>query len=104
MYSPRISLRVVTKIGRCLIKRFYNLLNLIDIDRSDLRSHLYEIKFLNSIGDINNNELNELSEFIQNDAEIVPERVQELNKNFPKLPKNFNNCYCNTTYGTLWFY
>tara|TARA_Y100000590_G_scaffold469602_1_gene658599 strand:- start:27175 stop:27849 length:675 start_codon:yes stop_codon:yes gene_type:complete len=63
--------------------RIKDLLNLIDIDRSDLRSHLYEIKFLNLIDDKNNNELNELSEFIQNDPEIhnsVKDRVKKINE------------------------
>ena len=60
-----------------------NLLNSTEIDNSNFRSHLYEIKFLNSINNVSNDDLKKLYQYIQNDLEIiksVKERIYKINE------------------------
>ena len=60
-----------------------SLINRVDIDKSSFKSHLYEIKYINSIDKINIVELNNLNIKIQSDIEILPsvkERIKSINE------------------------
>tara|TARA_B110000014_G_C19877059_1_gene453974 strand:+ start:31 stop:663 length:633 start_codon:yes stop_codon:yes gene_type:complete len=70
-------------IGHVKNQEILNLIEMADINTTAFKSHIYEIKYINSIGLLNDNELNKLYEFIQNDIEIINEvkrRIKKINE------------------------
>ena len=64
-------------------KKILDLISLVEIDKSNFKSHFYEIKYINSIKNSDKGSLNKLNDYIQNDIEIiksVKERVNKLNE------------------------
>ena len=64
-------------------KKILDLISLVEIDKSNFKSHFYEMKYINSMKNLNKGNLNELNDYIQNDTEIiksVKERVNKLNE------------------------
>ena len=64
-------------------KKILDLINLVEIDKSNFKSHFYEMKYINSMKNLNKGNLNKLNDYIQNDTEIiksVKERVNKLNE------------------------
>ena len=74
------SYNLINKVDKEMIS---SLINRVDIDKSSFKSHLYEIKYINSIDKINIVELNNLNIKIQSDIEILPsvkERIKSINE------------------------
>ena len=74
------SYNLINKVDKEMIS---SLINRVDIDKSSFKSHLYEIKYINSIDKINIVELNNLNIKIQSDIEILPsvkKRIKSINE------------------------
>ena len=70
-------------IGHIKSQEIFNLIEIVDINTTAFKSHIYEIKYINSIGLLNNSELNKLYEYIQEDIEIindVKKRIKKINE------------------------
>tara|TARA_Y100001970_G_C13964212_1_gene714761 strand:+ start:168 stop:791 length:624 start_codon:yes stop_codon:yes gene_type:complete len=71
---------LVEKISKNKIEEIINQTN---IDTSDFKSHLYEIKFINSLKNINSKEIKNLYDRIMDDVEInqsVKQRIKKINE------------------------